>query len=454
MGSNDTADFVRIDRQGGRVFRPQIDAHDPSRQHRYVVYTTGFRNNAQSPLIPISRFDPLPPQRIRHEISEAEKQRLLAIDELRFPKLIQTARAIAAQSAEPDNRISLARQLQDHFQSKTRYTYTLDLRRVQQQRKPNLDPIEDFVANHHTGHCEYYASALALMLRSVNIPSRVIVGYYGGEYNRLGGYYQIYQRDAHAWVEAYLEPDQVPRGPLSTAIPAGGAAWYRLDPTPQEEEELENKGVMATVDQVLDYAQLLWNDYVLDMNAQQQHAAMLSDEKPQGPFGQSPLLQRLRELISSWLYGPQEFLADWRRAGWWNWRGGVVAAVASALIYFLYSTIQWIRARWSARIHSKRRHVRRALQTVEFYRRLEQLLARIGCERRPSQTQREFAVEAGHSLADASPAANAVDIPARIVDYFYRVRFGQQPLAPVEQREVEDFLRSVDDLVTQREGTT
>jgi hypothetical protein len=211
---------------------------------------------------------------------------------------------------------------------------------------------------------------------------------------------------------------------------------------------------MATVDQFLDYAQLLWNDYVLDMNAQQQRAAVLSDEdRSDDPFGQSPLLQQLRELLRVWLQLPQEFLADWRRAGWWNWRGGVVAAVVTACVYLLHSMIQWIRARWSAR-RSKRKQNRRVMQTVEFYRRLEQLLAKIGCERRASQTQREFAIEAGQSLAGAAPAANERNLPARIVEYFYRVRFGQQQLAPAELREVEEFLRSVDDVVTQREGNT
>jgi len=449
FGSSDTEDFIRIDRQGGRIFRPQVDAHGTGRQHRYVVYTTGFHNNAQTPLVPITRFGLFSRQRtLAHEISAAEKERLLAIDESRFPKLIALARKIQAQSVEPDNRISLARQLLDHFQSEDRFTYTLDLRKVQEKRNRNVDPIEDFVGNHHTGHCEYYASALALMLRSVHIPSRVIVGYYGGEFNRLGGYYQIYQRDAHAWVEAYLEPDQVPRGPLSEAIPEGGAAWYRLDPTPPEKQDLTKKGPMATVDQVLDYAQALWNDYVLDMNAEQQRAAILSDEAPSGPFGPSPLSQQLRDLLSSWLQIPQEFLADWRRAGWWNWRGGVVAAVVTALVYLLYAIIKWVRARWNARQLAKRRQIRRAMQTVEFYRRLEQLLAKIGCQRRATQTQREFAIEVGQALAESLSATDAVHIPARIVEYFYRVRFGQQPLAPNEQREVEEFLRAMDAVVT------
>ena len=76
----------------------------------------------------------------------------------------------------------------------------------------DLDPIEDFVANHRTGHCEYFASALVLMLRSQGIPARMIIGYKGGEFNSLGHYYVVQQRHAHAWVEAWMPPGEVPDG--------------------------------------------------------------------------------------------------------------------------------------------------------------------------------------------------------------------------------------------------
>src|SRR5690606_8732153 len=125
-------------------------------------------------------------------------------------------------------------------------------------------------ANHRTGHCEYFASALVMMLRSQDIPARLVVGYLGGEYNKLGRYYQVYQRDAHAWVEVYLEPEQVPPETYPPELTRFGG-WYRLDPTPSStEEEAVRGGVLRTVDQVLDYAQVLWNEYVLDMDPERQ----------------------------------------------------------------------------------------------------------------------------------------------------------------------------------------
>lgn len=78
-------------------------------------------------------------------------------------------------------------------------------------------PLEDFLFDHKYGNCEYFASAMAVMLRAADIPSRVIGGYRGGYYNEAGNYYLVSQKNAHVWVEAYIEEDK---------------GWVRFDPTP------------------------------------------------------------------------------------------------------------------------------------------------------------------------------------------------------------------------------
>jgi protein-glutamine gamma-glutamyltransferase len=77
------------------------------------------------------------------------------------------------------------------------------------------DPIDEFLFDTRAGFCEHYATAFATLMRAAQIPSRVVVGYQGGTYNPLGGYWVIRQRDAHAWVEVWLKED----------------GWVRLDPT-------------------------------------------------------------------------------------------------------------------------------------------------------------------------------------------------------------------------------
>ncbi len=80
---------------------------------------------------------------------------------------------------------------------------------------PGQHPIEHFLFVSRRGYCEYYATAMVLMLRSLGIPARVVAGYHGGDYNPLGDYYVVRQAHAHTWVEAAI-----------------GYRWYRYDPTP------------------------------------------------------------------------------------------------------------------------------------------------------------------------------------------------------------------------------
>lgn len=77
------------------------------------------------------------------------------------------------------------------------------------------EPVDEFLFGGKRGNCEYFASSFALLLRQAGIPSRLVGGYYGGEYNELGGYYVVTADRAHVWVEAYLE----------------GEGWVTIDPS-------------------------------------------------------------------------------------------------------------------------------------------------------------------------------------------------------------------------------
>ena len=65
---------------------------------------------------------------------------------------------------------------------------------------PSLDPVEDFLVNRKRGHCEYFASALALLLRSIDIPARMVNGFKGGDWNELAQSMNVRQKHAHSWV--------------------------------------------------------------------------------------------------------------------------------------------------------------------------------------------------------------------------------------------------------------
>jgi len=86
------------------------------------------------------------------------------------------------------------------------------------------DPVEEFLLKRSPAHCEYFATAMVFLLRSAGIPSRYATGFLVHEYNRFTGYYVVRERDAHAWVEAFVP----------------GRGWVTFDPTPPggEFEEL------------------------------------------------------------------------------------------------------------------------------------------------------------------------------------------------------------------------
>ena len=140
-----------------------------------------------------------------------------------LPNLVKLAQRWIDQSGLPEeDRVGRARYLERQLATSGQFQYSL----VGQPRDPKLDPIEDFVTKHPQGHCEYFATALTLMLRSQEIPARMVVGFKCDEWNPVGGYYQVRQLHAHTWVEAYLQPDQIPPDLMH-----GGNYWHWKDRT-------------------------------------------------------------------------------------------------------------------------------------------------------------------------------------------------------------------------------
>jgi hypothetical protein len=110
---------------------------------------------------------------------------------------------------------------------KNEYSYSLDFKRGASE-----DPVVDFLFNNRQGHCEYFASALALLARSIDIPSRVAAGYNVSGYNPLGDYYIVRQRNAHSWVEVWIE----------------NSGWVTYDPTPAAQIAWSPSGIVLVLD--------------------------------------------------------------------------------------------------------------------------------------------------------------------------------------------------------------
>lgn len=121
------------------------------------------------------------------------------------------------------------------------YGYTLQL-----PSTPPADPVANFLFTRRKGHCEYFASAMAVMLREVGVPSRIATGFRGGEYNDISGSYIVRGRDAHAWVEVYFP----------------GSGWVDFDPTPPG--AAPDAGPWQRVSLYMDAMREFWREWIIN----------------------------------------------------------------------------------------------------------------------------------------------------------------------------------------------
>lgn len=173
----------------------------------------------------------------------------------------------ARPSIESTYREVVARALSNYLSQSGDFTYTLELKRDDL----NIDPVVDFLLNVKKGHCERYASGLVLMLRSLGIPSRVIKGFRGCNYNEDGSYV-VRNNQAHSWVEV-LVPQMTADGAFKQDLVSGRPIfdWLTLDPTP-DSELLENQkfSLLRMIAEFVDRAKAFWRDMIVDYNAEQQ----------------------------------------------------------------------------------------------------------------------------------------------------------------------------------------
>lgn len=414
---------LRYSRNSGQLLRPEQQSDDEN--FTYSLLTTAFRDHIPRTAFPA---DGEPPD-----------------DALQIPKpggisMLPGLQALAEDVAGDLKALpeQAARMLEGYLRDTGRYQYSLRPAR----RTANLDPVEDFVTVNKFGHCEYFASALTLMLRSIGIPARLAIGFKGGEYSPGGKYYQVRELHAHAWVEAYLRPNALPASLATNAVAQQKGAWLILDPTPHRSEDDETADTfgIGALKRLLDLTQLVWTNYVLGMDSQRQHEAIYQ-----------PLLERLedalqsltdeegRQQIRQWLvdfFGERLGLSH----GLFSWQGLLAVVSGFLLLLGTWKTIRWtvrLVRRWFVRRLAWVPHTRRR---VEFYEQFEALLGRYNMLRTSNQTQREFALAASGHLAESPLTKHVGPVPRRIVDAYYRVRFGERVLAADESQSIQASL--------------
>lgn len=323
----------------------------------------------------------------------------------------------AAESTAVDHDIAehIEAYLQSHF------VYTLDLPEVPE----GSDPIQGFLFTHQSGHCEYFASAMTTMLRSVGVRSRVITGFRATEFNGVGGYYVVRQKNAHAWVEVWQD----------------GAGWRTFDPSPPAviaQVHRPDTGFFAWLRDIYEYIEFEWINSVISYDDSSQQSVMVS-------------LDTKLDEITDWLNAKWTAVLEWGAAFQDRWLKGpwgyaaLVAIVAMVVTgVYLLGRIFVRRLRHIRQLQLEQvggRHKRRLARELAFYLEMLRIVERDGHAKPTWQTPASFAesliARDGDRFADVLP----------LTDVFYQVRFGNRPMDTTRKRIVAEHLERLHQLL-------
>ncbi len=312
--------------------------------------------------------------------------------------------------------LELARALESHLRDSGEFAYSLKLD-IQDR---SIDPVEDFLFNQRQGNCEYFATALTLMLRAEGIPARLVTGFKGGEINPLSGSFEVQQRHAHSWVEADV----------------GGSNFLTLDATPAAARS-ESVRSLSPSGSFWGWIKTLgtgfWDDYVVSVSLDRQQELIYQPLRSMT----MQVVNRVKSLAAgllAWFGVDQDFLSNPRN--WFSLTGGVITAIVlllvSAALWLIRWTWNWIRSLWRRREAAVAGHHR----FVAFYDRFCRLLKGAGFAREPAVTPEEFAAAAAERLQPVLAAAGLAGFPLEITRWFYSTRFGEAPPTEAELAEL------------------
>jgi len=247
---------------------------------------------------------------------------------------------------------------------RSRFGYTLNL-----AGKPGEDPLANFLFVARAGHCEYFASAMTILLRTLEIPAREVNGFLPGEYNDLADDYIVRASDAHSWVEVYFP----------------GSGWVTFDPTPAA---AENSGLLSHLAKYIDWMQLTWSEWVInyDFGHQMQMAQTLQRSS-----------RNWTQSLSAWFARAQ--INNRQRLKSMQLRHGTLGLLLPLLLILLLMALRYdllgkmmrrLRLYWQ--LHAPESAQANPLLASRLYAELLRLLERHGFARRPAETPLEFAL--------------------------------------------------------------
>jgi transglutaminase-like putative cysteine protease len=321
-------------------------------------------------------------------MSPPERARYLQVPSDMPDRVRELAVSWTAQATTP---LEKANAIQHHLQTEYRYDLGSPSSRSRQ-------PLDDFLFESKRGHCEFYSTALAIMLRTIGVPTRNVTGFIGGTYNRFGRFYAVRQGDAHSWVEVFFD-DQ---------------GWLTFDPTPPADAapKSELSGALAYLRDLLEATSQRWERHVVGYDFSQQ-------------------VSLLQVLTSRQKSGQSTFGAISRKRA----VGSVVVLAVGAIVFVLV-----MRRRAKKKVGPSPQageRTRSALLATELYEQLEAALAVQGLTRPPGTPPLR------HAETIASVEHPLADEILELTETYLRARFGGEDIDEERKREFERRVKAL-----------
>lgn len=303
------------------------------------------------------------------------------------PRIMELTRQVTANTRTP---LEAARAIEQHL--KRQYIYSLKA-----GLRPSADPMASFLFDTRAGHCEYFASAMTLMLRQLGIHARYVGGFQEGEYNPFENYFMVRHADAHTWPEALID-----------------GTWVAFEPTPEAGLASYTYDMLATLRGLLDALAFRWQRYVVAYSVQDQIGALVRANNEVTLLKQGTISTTVGALL--------------------RWLGIAVTLIIVAVI------IVRLRHNWPLR---RAKHARPRHDLSRRFLRLTRRLARAVGPHRPDETPAEWATRGARRFPQARDAFDTwrrLYEPLRFADHALRPETLAQ-LDAAEKRLLEEVRR-------------
>jgi hypothetical protein len=306
--------------------------------------------------------------------------------------------------------------LENYF--RTNYSYSLAPEIKNSERH-----LEEFIFDSRAGHCEYFATAMTVMLRIIGIPARIVSGFYTSEWNNYEGYYIVREQNAHSWVEAWMDSE-----------------WITFDPTPSQSLPglLPKDTLFTPILHFLDSVKFKWYRYVIDYSSEDQDA--LRKYFATGIKAIKKFFDPLRNMIAMFTHG-----SDAGGLNYLNRRMFVLFILFFAGLLTIVALMLRDESR-RRRIASSARQAKPHRLTVEFYEKVLKALSLLGHKRPPSQTPREFA----YTLSSFSNEFAGIK---RLTELYYRVRYNSEKLDSSDAQFADNLAQKLHNLAKHHKAT-